>query len=220
MPNLPAIQADAGGGGSGGSGATTTVAPGNGEVLGSPTPHELRRTFYVARFKGHYTVGPGRYTGYPTAISSLGYGGSNQAFHLWTNMRIAIPADPTQPIIGTIYIIPWTVGTTGTQLMLDLQGDPTSEVNGLPTRFTWNVDPSSSGLYATTNGYGGGSGTMNVQYFPEGRGPSPATQKGELYFSITGFINVAGILNVTGVLGNIPNATSPRTGLGGTPRNI
>jgi hypothetical protein len=230
MLGTPAIQADAGSAGGSGSGSSSgtgvgitdipMVAPGNGELLGAATPHEIRRELFVARLKGNYVTGPGRFTGQAAAISSLGYGGSNQMFHFWSNMRISIPTDPSQPITGTIYIIPWTVGTTGTQLMLDLQGDPTSLVNGLPTRFIWNVDPSSSGLYASTNGYTAGAGTMNIKYFPEGPGPRPATQHGQLQFAFNGFINVGGIFNVTGVLGNIPNATAPRTGIGGTPRNI
>src|SRR5438309_7932241 len=54
-------------------------ASAGGEQLGTPTPHEIQRQLYVGRFKGSYTVGPGRYTSEAAALSSLGYGGANQS---------------------------------------------------------------------------------------------------------------------------------------------
>jgi hypothetical protein len=179
-------------------------APMPGDTTGALTPHETARQSFVARFKGSYLVGPGRTSDQAAQITSLGFGGGNQAFHWWSNMRITLPKDPNTPITGVIYIISWNVGTTGTQLFLDLTGDPNSEVHGLPTRYTWTVDPSSSGIYTNAGGYGTGQGTLNIRFFPEGKGQPPATQKGQLQFSVNGLIDTSGNFNNIGVLGNIP----------------
>lgn len=178
----------------------TPTAPPPNENGGLPTPHEVNRQRFVGRFKGSYVIGPGRYTDQAAALSSTGYGGANQSLHLWTNMRIVVPKDPKADILGQIYIIPWTNGTTGTQLVLDLKGDPTTSVNGFPTHYTWTVNGSSAGLYTEAEG----TGTMDVKFFRPGRGPNPGTLSGQLQFSVNGFINVAGIFNNLSVLGNIP----------------
>src|SRR5438105_1085854 len=81
------------------------------------------------------------------------------------------PRDPRQPITGVIYIICWNVGTTGTQLFLDLVGDPKTKVNGIPTHYTWKVDPASSGIYGSAAGYGSGNGTLDIRFFRPSPGP-------------------------------------------------
>jgi hypothetical protein len=179
----------------------TPTAPAPDANGGLPTSHEVARQRYVGKFKGDYVIGPGRYTDQAAALSSLGYGGSNQAFHLWSNMRLTAPTSPDAPVTGQIYMIPWSVATTGTSLVLDLKGVAGTAVNGFPTSFTWTVDPSSGGLYSNSTG----EGTLNINYFRPGHGPKPGTLHGQLQFSINGFVNVVGIFNVTGVLGNLPN---------------
>jgi hypothetical protein len=184
------------------SGSAST--PQTGDTTGTLTPHEVRRQSFVARFKGDYLVGPGRTTDQAAQLTSLGYGGGNQSFHWWSNMRIVLPKDPNAPVTGVIYIVSWNVGTSGTQLFLDLTGDPSSEVHGLPTHYTWTVDPASSGIYSGAAGYGTGQGTLDIKFFPEGRAQAPASQKGQLQFSVNGLIDTSGNFNVLGVLGNIP----------------
>ena len=180
---------------------TTTPA-----TTGTLTPHEAVRQSYVGRFKGSYQVGPGRTSTQSFQITSLGYGGSNQSYHLWSNLRLTVPTDPTQPVTGVAYIISWNVGTTGTQLILDLTGDPTSDVNGVPTRYTWTVDPASAGIYTSGNtGYGTGTGTLDVQFFRPGKGKGAVIEQGQLQYSINGLIDTGGgVFNDLGVLGNIP----------------
>ena len=179
----------------------TATAPPADASGGLPTAHEVRRQTYVGRFKGDYIIGPGRYTDQALALSSLGYGGSTQALHLWTNMRIVVSHDPTVAPTGQIYIIPWNVGTTGTQLILDMTGDPTTAVNGIPTHYTWSVDSTSAGLYNSATG----QGAIDINFFQPGRGTVPGSKRGQLQFSINGFVNVAGIFSDLGVLGNLPN---------------
>ena len=164
----------------------------------------MRRESFVGRFKGDYLIGPGRTSDQKIQLSSKGYGGANQAFHLWTDLRVTVPTDPTRPPTGVIYIISWNVGTTGTQLFLDLTGDPTTEVNGIPTHYTWSVDPSSSGIYGSAGGYGTGHGTLDIQFFRPSPGKGPGTLRGRMNFAVNGLIDTSGNFNVIGVLGNIP----------------
>ena len=179
----------------------SATAPPPDAAGGLPTAHEVRRQKYVGRFKGDYILGPGRYTDQALALSSLGYGGSNQSFHLWTNMRIVVSNDPTVAPTGQIYIIPWNVGTTGTQLILDLTGDASTAVRGVPTHYTWSVDATSAGLYNSATG----EGTLDITFFQPGRGTVPGSKRGQLQFAINGFVNVAGIFSDISVLGNLPN---------------
>jgi hypothetical protein len=183
--------------------AAPRVAPAA-DTAGTPTPHELHRETFVGRFKGNYLIGPGRTSDQVLQLSSKGYGGANQSFHLWTDMRITVPADRSLPPTGVIYIISWNVGTTGTQLFLDLTGDPRTAVNGIPTHYTWTVDPSSSGIYAGAGGYGTGHGTLDIQFFRPSPGKTPGTLVGKMNFAVNGLIDAAGNFNVIGVLGNIP----------------
>jgi hypothetical protein len=213
-PSPAQIKALAASTGSGGGTTTPTVAPGNGEMIGEPTPHEVLRQLFVARFKGKYVIGSGRFTGTAEALSSLGYGGGNQALHWLSNMRIVVPTDPTQPITGTIYMNGRNIANTGNSLVLALQGDPTTAVNGFPTHYTWNVDPASGGIYSSANGYATGHGTLDIRFFPAQPGPVPGSRSGQLQYSIIGFINASGITNDLGVLGNISHNTPPRVNLG------
>jgi hypothetical protein len=201
LANRAAVQASATSGS--GSGSSSTPPP-SVDLTGTLTPHEIRRETFAGRFKGNYVIGPGRTTAQAMQLSSKGYGGANQSFHLWTDMRITVPTDPTQPVTGVIYVISWNVGTTGTQLFLDLVGDPATKVNGIPTHYTWSVDPTSSGIYGSAGGYGMGNGTLNIKFFRPSPGPTHGTQVGKMNFAINGLIDTSGNFNVIGVLGNIP----------------
>jgi hypothetical protein len=184
--------------------STSGSATSSGTSAGVPTRHEIARQTFVGRFKGSYLLGPGRFTDQAAQITSLGYGGGNRTLHMLTNMRITLPADPQAPVTGVIYIVSPNVATTGSTLILDLTGDPSSSVNGLPTRYTWTVDPASGGIFTNAGGYGAGQGTMNIRFFPARKGPSPALESGQLQFSVNGHINTSGVFNPIGVLGNIP----------------
>ena len=62
--HLPPIHAHAAGTSGGG---TTTP-------MGQPTPHELRREAFSARYQGTYTIGPGRFTDQAEQIFFIGAG--------------------------------------------------------------------------------------------------------------------------------------------------
>ena len=172
---------------------------------GTPTAHELARQTYVGKFLGSYTVGIGRTSGEARQIYTLGSGTSNQALHGQYQMRVSIPTDPTAPTTGVIALFPPNVATTGSTLILDLTADPTSLVRGLPTHYTWSVDPSSAGLYTNAGGYGTGQGTLDIHFLNPRRGPAPATQSGKTTVVIHGLVNVGGLFNDLGVPGNRPS---------------
>jgi hypothetical protein len=184
------------------SGNAATPKPG--DTTGTLTPHELARQTFIGRYKGNYVIGPGRTSDQAAQLSAKGYGGGNQARFWWTNMRITVPTDPTQPVTGVIYIISRNVGTTGTQLFLDLVGDRATSVRGFPTHYTFSVDPASSGIYANAGGYGTGAGTMNIRFFRPGPGSFPHSLMGKMDFAINGLIDTSGNFNLIGVLGNTP----------------
>lgn len=169
---------------------------------GTPTPHELARQTYVGKFLGSYTLGVGRTSGEARQIYTLGSGTTNQALHGQYQMRVSIPTNPTVPTTGVIALFPTNVATTGSTLILDLTADPTSLVRGLPTHYTWSVDPGSAGLYTNGGGYGTGQGTLDIHFLNPRRGPAPATQSGKTTVVIHGLINVAGVFNDLGVPGN------------------
>ena len=184
------------------SGNANTPRPA--DTMGTLSPRERARQTFIGRYKGNYVIGPGRTSDQALQLSSLGYGGGNQARFWWTNMRITVPKDPSQPVTGVIYIISRNVGTTGTQLFLDLVGDRATAVNGIPSFYTFSVDPASSGIYAQGGGYGTGAGTLHIQFFRPGPGPVPHSLKGQMNFAINGLIDTSGNFNLLGVLGNIP----------------
>lgn len=181
--------------------AAAPSALSTGEPVASlPTPHEIVRERYVARLKGSYTTGPGRFTDQSAQLASLGYGGSNQSLHLYSQLRLTVPVDTTQPVTGLVALIPWNTATTGSNLVLDLTGDPASVgSNGFPTHFTWTVNSTSGGLYAGATG----QGTLDVTYFPTGRGRTGTTQAGRLQFAINGLVNTTGVGNDLAVPGSI-----------------
>ncbi len=116
----------------------TPTAPAPDAAGGLPTQAEVARERYVGKFKGDYIIGPGRFTDQALALSSLGYGTSTQSLHNNTQMRIVVSKDATVAM-AKYELIPPSVATTGATLDLDLTGDPTTDVNGVPTHYTWTV---------------------------------------------------------------------------------
>ena len=186
-------------------GASGHVSAADAPTTPVPTAHELIRETYHAGLRGSYNVGPGRFTNQSAQVSSIGAGGSNQSFHLDYQMRIVIPKDPTASTTGVIALFPWNVATTGTVLILDLTADPTSvsSATGLPTHYTWTVDPASGGIYSNAGGYGTGSGTLDMSFSHPVKGRGAVSQTGQVAIKIAGLINTGGVFNVIGNVGNI-----------------
>jgi hypothetical protein len=158
---------------------------------GVPTPHEVARQRFVAKLSGSYVVGPGRFTDQSLQSFFLATGGSNQLLRANLQMRFFVPTDPTQPTTGIAAISDKNVGSTGNTLLLDLTAAPQTGFHGLPTQFTWTVDPSSGGLWTSAGGFGTGQGTLVIQYLPGGKLPQRATGAGRANLVFQGSINTS-----------------------------
>jgi hypothetical protein len=145
---------------------STTIVPL--QASETPTPHELARERFSARFKGPFVVGLPRFTDQVSQTYIFGGGISSAFLHGDLQLAFTVPKDPAQLIVGQAVMTVKNVSNTGNQLIVDLQGDPASvDRAGRPTRFTWTQNPSSGGIF--TNG--SGSGSLQIQYSPGGRRP-------------------------------------------------
>jgi hypothetical protein len=153
---------------------------------GAPTRREQLRQSFSARFKGDFTTGPGRFTDQASQTYMFGGGNSNMMSHADLQLGFFTYKDATQPATGLAALIGKDVGNTGTELDLDLVGDPSSiDRRGRTTRFTWTVADSSGGPFAGATG----QGTLRLIYMPGGKftrrafggGTAGAIFKGSVY---------------------------------------
>jgi hypothetical protein len=185
-----------GSGGSGTAGATATA---------QPTPRELRRERFVARFTGSYFTGQGRYTDQAFQIAMLATGGSNTSFYLNLQLIFFYPTDPTQPVVGYAELTPKNVSSSGNAIGMDLTANAQQPgYHGLPTEFTWSVNgpnavnASSGGAFSNATG----QGTLQVRYYPNGQGPLHGFGQGTVALSFQGLINTLGVTNILAAPGN------------------
>lgn len=129
---------------------------------GVPTPHELIRQRFHATFSGPVVQGPGRFSDQAKTLYYRGVGGSNQFLHGSYQMAIVFPTDPTQPIVGGVYMQDRNANSGG-QIGFDLTIDPNSlDRFGRPTRATFVGDPNVySGIYYSETSLG----TVKIRYF-------------------------------------------------------
>jgi hypothetical protein len=158
----------------------------------TPTHHEKARAAFNAHFQGPYTTGPGRLTNQALLTFVNAGGTSNQFLHGNVLIAINTPSDPTQPVTGTAQLFDKNVATTGTSLVLDLQGNAPAGLLKPPTQLTWTVDSSSGGQYTNATG----QGTLNIIYFPGGRRPARALQAGTAGAVFQGQVFTTGVGNI------------------------
>jgi hypothetical protein len=163
-------------------------------VIASPTPtsHEKAREMFSGRFQGSYTTGPGRSSAVALQTFINAGGTSNQFFHGNVLISITTPTDPTQPVTGTAQLFAKNVSTTGTTLVLDLQGTVPADPLKPLTQLTWTVDSSSGGLYTNATG----QGTLSIIYFPGGKRPPRALQAGTAGAVFQGQVFTTGVGNI------------------------
>lgn len=169
--------------------AMPALLPGPGAV---PTPHELRRETFLARFQGPLTVGPGRFSDQARLLMMTGGGGANQFDHGNINVALAIPSDPAQPVRGTAALFAKNVATTGTVLILDLSAPPQADPGRSPTHFQWTVDGNSGGLYTGAQG----QGTLDLILPAGGRLPPRGVSSGTAGVIVRGLVNTSGVGNI------------------------
>ena len=170
----------------------------------TPTPAEVKRQTFVARYVGTYTVGPPRFSDRSLTIHAYSKtGGSNQFLKGKLQIVIFPPANPdAKPTPGNPYANQVTgiasfftqnYLQTGGLLILDLNGTPAPEADpkALPTHLNWTYDPfSSAGPYAgPTLDFFQGTGVVDIHYSPD-RGPQRGTLgSGRFIASFQGVIN-------------------------------
>ena len=158
-----------------------------------PTPHELARQKFVAKFSGPFVTGPGRFLDQASQTFITGGGISSAFLHGNLQMAVYTPVDPKGQTTGIAALIVKNVSNTGNLLVLDLQGDTQSlDRGGRPTRFTWTVDGSSGGTFSGATG----QGTVEIRYQPGGKLPDRAQSAGTAGVIFRGLLDTNGVTNI------------------------
>ena len=162
---------------------------------GQPTPHEMARQRFVAKFVGPFTVGAGRFTGEAQQLYLRGSGGSSQFLHGDTQLAVITPADPTQPLGGSMSFFDRNINTNGS-LGFELTANRATDLDsaGRPVHLTiTQVDGNvSGGVYAGAIA----TGTVDIRYKPStprsrtvfSQGTATVTVRAQLYTAGIGSI--------------------------------
>ena len=173
-----------------------------------PTPRELRRETFTAKFLAYYTVGPPRFSDRASTIHGVTHGDvavSNQFLKGRAQFVLFPPADPNatpnygdpyaNQVTGQATFFPENYLQTGSILILDINGSGADEVNGLPTHATWQYDVSSGGAYTAPTYFTQGLGTVDFQYIPDPR-PLPGTLgSGWVVVTFLGLLNQSQVVS-------------------------
>jgi hypothetical protein len=170
----------------------------------TPTPAEVRRQTFTARWIGTYTVGPPTFSDRALTIHAYSKsGGSNQFLKGKLQLRIFPPSDPgatpnpgnpyANQVTGVAALFGQNYLQAGTLAILDLNGypPPGADPRTLPTHLSWTYDSfSSAGPYTGPSlDFFQGTGVVDIQYIPD-RHPAPGTMgSGRLIVSFQGVIN-------------------------------
>ena len=205
--------------------ATTTTAPAAYAAKTSlpdlqppptnPTPAEVAREYFVAKFVGTYTIGPGRFAGQALTIhaSSRVEGGSNQFLKGKAQLLLSTPVDPTTgQTTGLVTLFSQNYLQSGSSVIIDVgrtdqpgvtaiqTGGPTtlSGVGGLqlPTQAPWALDTTSAGAYTAPAQFVQGGGELSIVYTPDKKPKAGTLGSGKVVFLLQGLLNNSSILNV------------------------
>lgn len=183
--------------------------------MGSPTPAEIRRQTFTARWIGNYTINPPRFSDRASTIHLYGTeGGSNQFLKGKFNIVIFPPADPSatptpgnlfaNQVTGTAVLFGQNYLQSGAQVVLDLHGtpEPGSSPGALPTRLYWAYDANASGgPYAAPggivpgSGYTQGAGRLDIQYIPDTHNAPGTLGSGRVIVTFQGLIHTSQIVS-------------------------
>ena len=170
----------------------------------TPTPAEVKRQTFTAKYVGTYTVGPPRFSDRSLTLHAYSKdGGSNQFLMGKLQMVLFPPANPNaQPnpgnpyanqITGLAALFTQNYLQTGGLLLLDLNGAPApgSGTTALPTHLNWTYDSfASNGPYVGPSlDFFQGTGVLDIKYLPD-RQPKAGTEgSGRFVVAIQGVIN-------------------------------
>lgn len=186
-----------------------------GTGAGSPTPAEIRRETFTARWVGQYTIGPPRFSNSASTIHLYGTaGGSDQFLKGKFDIAIYPPANPSatptpgdplaNQVTGVASLFGQNYLQSGAMLVLDLNGTPAagSAPGALPTKLSWTYDNNTSGgPYAAPGGivpgqgFTQGAGVMQLRWIPSAH-PAPGTSgSGQVVITFQGLINTSQIVS-------------------------
>ncbi len=181
--------------------ANLLYGPGSATPM-TPSPREIKRETFTARWIGHYTIGTPRFSDRASTIHFYGVDGGSNAF-LKGKFQIALfpPADPNAtPTPGDPYagqttgiagLFPENYLQSGGLLVLDLhgaQGDPAA--NGpLPRQLSWTFDTNSGGPFIAPAGFTQGTGTLDIVYRPSPHAQPGTMGSGQAIVTFQGLLN-------------------------------
>ncbi len=181
--------------------ADLLYGPGSASPM-TPTPREIKRQTFTARWIGRYTIGPPRFNDRASTIHFYGVDGGSNAF-LKGKFQIALfpPADPNAaPTPGDPYagqttgvaaLFPQNYLQTGGLLVLDLhgaQGNPAAN-GSLPRHLTWTFDTNSGGPFIAPVGFNQGAGTLDIVYRPSAHTRAGTLGSGVAMVTFQGLLN-------------------------------
>jgi hypothetical protein len=179
----------------------------------NPTPMEVKRETFTAKWVGTYTVGPPRFNDRASTIHFFSKdGGSNRFLKGKMQLTLFPPANPNatpnpgnpfaNQVTGIAGLFTQNYLQTGGLAILDVSG-PTAPGNAptaLPTHLNWTFDSfSSAGPYtAPALDFNQGTGILDIRYFPD-RHPLPGSMgSGRMIATFQGVINYSQIIASTG----------------------
>lgn len=174
----------------------------------TPTPREVKRETFAARWLGNYAIGPPTFLDRASTIHAWSKsGGSNQFLKGKLQMELFPPANPTAApspgdpfanrVTGLAALTPQNFLQSSATLLLDLDATAGmgSTKSGLPTRLSWTYDPSSAGAYTVPALFTQGTGTLDIKWIPDAH-PLPHTLgSGTMIVTFQGLINTSGIIS-------------------------
>jgi hypothetical protein len=170
----------------------------------TPTPAEVKRQTFTAKFVGTYVVGPPRFSDRSSTIHAYSKaGGSNQFLMGKLQMVLFPPANPNaQPnpgnpyanqVTGVVSLFTQNYLQTGGLLLLDVNGSPApgSSASTLPTHLNWTYDSfASNGPYVgPALDFFQGTGVLDIKYLPDRQPRAGTLGSGRFIVAIQGVIN-------------------------------
>ncbi len=151
-----------------------------------PTPHEVRRQAFYARFPARFYTGRGRFTDQRFQTFHQGEQKGQSNFFLVSEITVATvqPTDPNQPVVGQAYMFDRNASNTGNVLVLDLVNAGPLDKFGRPTRMTWTVNGSGGGSFQQATG----QGKLQIQYKPGGRTNAQVLDTGRSLLTFQGSV--------------------------------
>jgi hypothetical protein len=172
----------------------------------TPTPAEVKRQTFTAKWTGTYTVGPPRFSDRASTIHFYSKdGGANQFLKGKLQLVLFPPADPNatpnpgnpfaNQVTGFAALFEQNYLQSSSLAIFDISGAPApgSDPQALPTHLNWTYDSfASAGAYvAPALDFFQGQGVLDIQYIPDAR-PRPGTMgSGRFNVSFQGVLNYA-----------------------------